>query len=211
MVYNERSLYKVPGTRQVVNLLRGGGPKTLHASVCTLDPIPSLPPVTPDRTLFSCRAGVGDAFMNLVEVLELPVSANNRTTPLYEPRVCKYTDPVQVSIPDSHSRTCASVLPGGSGNGKDAIYLVGNQIDSGRDPVTLSIARDGLHFNDHWAVNYGAPPVLYPGHAKCVGFQYPGAMIWQGVFYVTYVDEHLYNIQCGEIFTLRYEKLHTET
>jgi hypothetical protein len=27
---------------------------------------------------------------------------------------------------------------------------------------------------------------------------------------VQYVDEHLYNIQCSEIFTLRYEKLHTE-
>ena len=27
-----------------------------------------------------------------------------------------------------------------------------------------------------------------------------------------YVDEHhLYNIQCSEMFTLRYEKLHTET
>jgi hypothetical protein len=25
-----------------------------------------------------------------------------------------------------------------------------------------------------------------------------------------YVDEHLYNIQCSEIFTLRNEKLHTE-
>jgi hypothetical protein len=27
----------------------------------------------------------------------------------------------------------------------------------------------------------------------------------------TYVDEHLYNIQCSEIFTLRNENLHTET
>jgi hypothetical protein len=26
-----------------------------------------------------------------------------------------------------------------------------------------------------------------------------------------YVDEHLYNIQCSEMCTLRYEKLHTET
>jgi hypothetical protein len=25
-----------------------------------------------------------------------------------------------------------------------------------------------------------------------------------------YVEEHLYNIQCSEIFTLRNEKLHTE-
>ena len=28
--------------------------------------------------------------------------------------------------------------------------------------------------------------------------------------YVLYVDEYIYNIQCSEIFTLRYEKLHTE-
>jgi hypothetical protein len=27
---------------------------------------------------------------------------------------------------------------------------------------------------------------------------------------IRYVDEHLYNIQCSEIFTLRNEKLHTE-
>lgn len=187
MIYNERSLYKVPGTRQVVNLLRGGSPKTLSAAVCTVPSHPSLPAITPDPTLFSCRAGVGDAFMNLVELLELPASANNSTKPLYEPRVCQFTDPVHVSIPDSHSRTCASVLPGGGADGKsDAIYLVGNQIESGRDPVTLAIARDGLHFDDHWAVNFDAPPILYPGEAKCVGFQYPGAMIWEGVFYVTY-------------------------
>ena len=29
----------------------------------------------------------------------------------------------------------------------------------------------------HWAVRYGAPPVKYPGHAKCVGFQYPGGAV----------------------------------
>ena len=32
-----------------------------------------------------------------------------------------------------------------------------------------------------------------------------------GVKLPPYVDEHLYNIQCSEIFTLRNEKLHTET
>ena len=187
MVYNERSLYKVPGTRQVVNLLRGGAPKTLSAAVCTLPSNPSLPAIVPDPTAFSCRAGVGDAFMNLVELLELPASANNSTKTLYEPRVCQFTDPVHISIPDSHSRTCASLLPGGAADGKgDAVYLVGNQIKSGRDPVTLSIARDGLHFDDHWAVNFGAPPILYPGEAKVVGYQYPGAMIFEDIFYVSY-------------------------
>jgi hypothetical protein len=185
MVYNERSLYKVPGTRQVVNLLRGGGPKTLSASVCTL-PASTLPIVTPDRTLFSCRAGVGDAFMNLVEVLELPPALEEKNETNYMPRTCEFSDPVRVTIPDSHSRTCASVLPSSSGRASDGIYLVGNQIDSGRDPVTLSISKDGLHFDHHWAVNYGAPPILYPGQAKVVGFQYPGAMILNGIFYVSY-------------------------
>ena len=125
--------------------------------------------------------------MNLVELLELPASAINMTKPMYEPRVCDFTDPVYVSIPDSHSRTCASVLPGGGVDGKsDGIYLVGNQIAEGRDPVTIAVARDGLHFDEHWAVNFGAPEIRFPGQAKCKGFQYPGAMIYENTFYVSY-------------------------
>lgn len=58
-----------------------------------------------------------------------------------------------------------------------AIYLVGNQIESGRDPVTLSIARDGLSFDRAFSVRAGAPPVRYPGHAKGAGFQYPAALV----------------------------------
>ena len=34
--------------------------------------------------------------------------------------------------------------------------------------------------------------------------------LWQSIE-SSYVDEHLYNIQCSEICTLRNEKLHTET
>jgi hypothetical protein len=66
---------------------------------------------------------------------------------------------------------------GRAGMGAYTHYMVGNQIDSGRDPVTLSLARGGLVWDSHWAVRYGAPPVRYPGHAKGVGFQYPGAYI----------------------------------
>ena len=47
----------------------------------------------------------------------------------------------------------------------------------GRDPVTLSLTKDGLVWDTHFAVRYGAPPVRYPGRAKGVGFQYPGALI----------------------------------
>ena len=170
MAFNERSLYMVPGSRQLVNLLRGGGKPYLYASTCLLPQVP----VVEDRTLFSCRPGVGDRFTNLVEIVK---DANNAS----EPRTCDWTPPVQITVPDSHSRTCASTLPDNGG-----IYLVGNQIAKGRDPVTLAIARDGLLFTQHWSVRSGAPKVRFPGHAKGPGFQYPGAMVKDGMMWVSY-------------------------
>ena len=55
-----------------------------------------------------------------------------------------------------------------------------------RDPLTLAVARDGVVFDLHWAVRYGAPPVLYPGNGKGVGFQYPAAMTANNTMWVTY-------------------------
>lgn len=160
MRYNERSLYMIPGTRQLVLLLRGmkGG---LSASLCDLPEVPTVE----EHTLFSCRSGVGDAFMNLVELVA-------DYGPSSDPRVCNWSAPVLSTLPDSGSRTCATLLPGGKG-----VFLVGNQIDKGRDPVTLSVSLDGRVYDRHWAVRYGAPPVRYPGTAKGPGFQYPGAVV----------------------------------
>jgi hypothetical protein len=62
-------------------------------------------------------------------------------------------------------------------NNCQKVYIVGNQIDKGRDPVTLSVSADGVTFDRHWAVRFGAPPVKYPGAAKGPGFQYPGALV----------------------------------
>ena len=177
MVYNERSLYLVPGTRRLVNLLRGEyAPRNLSASICTLPSDPGAAPMAPNPTSFSCRPGIGDAFMNLVEVLNL-TTGNYKDV---EPRICKWSTPEMISIPDSHSRTCSSVLPGGG------IYIVGNQIAEGRDPVTLSVSKDGIHFNRAFSVRFGAPPVIYPGEAKVVGFQYPGAMVLKNTMWVSY-------------------------
>lgn len=175
MAYNERSVYMVPGTRKLVNLIRGGGPKVLYAASCDL---PEAEALTPDEafnmTLFSCRAGVGDRFLATVEIL-------TRFDKDSLPRDCKWTNVVKTDIPDSHSRTCAGPLPE-----KQGVYLVGAQNPRSRDPVTLAISKDGLSFDRHWAVNFGAPPVRYPGHAKGVGYQYPGAMIHAGRMYVSY-------------------------
>ena len=132
--------------------------------------------MAPNPTSFSCRPGIGDAFMNLVEVLNL-TTGNYKDV---EPRICKWSTPEMISIPDSHSRTCSSVLPGGG------IYIVGNQIAEGRDPVTLSVSKDGIHFNRAFSVRFGAPPVIYPGEAKVVGFQYPGAMVLKNTMWVSY-------------------------
>ena len=95
MVYNERSLYMVPGTRRLVNLLRGQyAPKNLSASTCTLPYDPRAVPLKPNPTSFSCRPGVGDAFMNLVELvkdwhrLEQDLMRKDVSTPVWRAVLC---------------------------------------------------------------------------------------------------------------------------
>eukprot|EP00040_Diaphanoeca_grandis_P007239 m.40167 g.40167 ORF g.40167 m.40167 type:complete len:572 (-) comp18405_c0_seq1:41-1756(-) len=172
MEYNERSLYKIPGTRDLVLLLRGKS-HALSVAMCTLPDVA----VEADHTLFSCRPGVGDAFMNLVEVV-------SDFFPTSQPRICNWTTPQISTLPDSGSRTCAAQFP--TAAGIPGIYLVGNQIDKGRDPVTLSLSADGRVFDRHWAVRASKPGETidgggscprFVGHAKGCGYQYPGAMI----------------------------------
>ena len=93
MVFNERSLYMVPDSRRLALLLRGvhGG---LSVAMCDLPAVPTVP----QHTLFSCRSGVGDAFMNLVEVVK-------DFSPDSDPRLCNWTNPVLSTLPDSGSRT----------------------------------------------------------------------------------------------------------
>ena len=70
------------------------------------------------------------------------------------------------------------------------IYLIGNQIDvSGphsRDPLTISLSRDGKTFDWAAAVRHGTPPLRYPGHWKDHGFQYPSAIVVGKSLWVIY-------------------------
>lgn len=50
--------------------------------------------------------------------------------------------------------------------------------------------------------------IAHHGHVNAVAFTPPTASNMASSS--GYDDEHLYNIQCSEIFTLRNEKLHTE-
>ena len=89
-------------------------------------------------------------------------------------RSCNWSEPIYTNLPDSPSRTCAASLPDGS------IYLLSNP-GPGRDPLVISLAKDGVTFDRHLlvisATAPGAPP--YPCHfsKECdSGFQYPSAL-----------------------------------
>ena len=84
--------------------------------------------------------------------------------------------------------------------GVSGVYIVGNQMvwsgpaspkgpaktAGSRDPVTLSLSKDGIHWDTHFSVRHGVLGAnidnggscpRYPGGAKGCGYQYPGAMI----------------------------------
>eukprot|EP00041_Stephanoeca_diplocostata_P032763 m.1058599 g.1058599 ORF g.1058599 m.1058599 type:complete len:478 (+) comp24208_c0_seq3:180-1613(+) len=88
------------------------------------------------------------------------------------PIQCNWTVPQPTNIPDAPSRTCAGPLPDGNG-----VWTLGNQGGHGRDPLVVSTSADGITFDRAAVVAWDAPPVRYPGNAKCPGFQYPSG-IW---------------------------------
>ena len=156
----------------------------LVASTCTLGA--AAPAVTAPTGV--CRPTTGCWHGGL-----LPAPTKESDGPEASPtgefgRACEWSAPVYTTIPDSPSRTCAAPLPDGS------IYLLSNP-GPGRDPLVISVSRDGLVFDRHLlvisATAAGAPP--YPCHfsKECdSGFQYPSALWVEGssellVFYST--------------------------
>jgi hypothetical protein len=77
---------------------------------------------------------------------------------------------IRTSIPDAPSKSVSGTLPDGR------IYLVGNQ-SIGRDPLVISLSRDGVVFDRAAAIRAGAPRVRIRGRAKGPGFQYPAVTI----------------------------------
>jgi hypothetical protein len=73
------------------------------------------------------------------------------------------------------------------------VHLLGTQVPNTtarhrRDPLTLSLSRDGLAFDRVWALRSGAPEYRYPGGytGKNYGFQYPNALVVGGSLWVVY-------------------------
>ncbi len=90
-----------------------------------------------------------------------------------------WTAPVKTPFPDACSRSAAGTLPGG------AAYVINNP-GRGRDPLVVSLAPDGLHFDRAAVIRRGAPKQRYPGRWKGQGFQYPHAVVFRDDLWVIY-------------------------
>ncbi len=107
----------------------------------------------------------------------------------------RWTAPVRSAFPDAHTRAAAGNLPDGTA------YIINNpgqrqvqrstsggveQLFTGRDPLVLSLAKDGLNFDRHAVIAAGAPPSRFAGVAKSCGFQYPHAAVTNDTLWVIY-------------------------
>ena len=200
---NERTMYQLPGDRRrLMALLRSGGElpgepevgQHMLASSCEIGGAEPPPPPS-HESYHVCRPGTGLFNVGLPGdrmPTAKPASSSQSQSPDpsqspsplqsqsqsgagpwpgYHPipvgRHCNWTAPVVTNIPDSHSRACTAPLPDGR------IFMIGAQIPKGRDPVVLSISKDGLAWGEAWAVRNCVEQSCKPRFGGPPGFQYP--------------------------------------
>lgn len=141
-------------------------------------PAPPAPIKFSERSWYKRLADEGSAYVLLLRddggsTLREWASTCQTALPTPIGLECNWSNPVKTAIPDSRSRTWATTLDSG------AAVLFGAQLPKlwDRDPLTVSIAPDGVHFSHQYSVIFGAPPQRFPGHNKGPGFQYPGGLI----------------------------------
>ncbi len=99
-----------------------------------------------------------------------------------------FTVPMKTDIQDSPSKSISGTLADGR------VYLIGNfhnEVPYRRDPLVLAISHDGTNFTWAASVRGGAPPVDFPAvntphNGKGPGYQYPSAVVVDGVFHLVY-------------------------
>ena len=80
-----------------------------------------------------------------------------------------WTAPTRTDFPDACSRATSGMLPDGQ------VYVISNISRQQRDPLAISLARDGMRFDRVALIRSGVPPRRYEGRYKDIGFQYPHA------------------------------------
>jgi len=113
------------------------------------------------------------AFRNYTGHLFASESADNGET---------WCAPAGTNFPDSTSRFCVGALPSG------AIYLINNPGPERMDRrlFTIAVSEDGKTFDRTWLLSSEPIEPRFEGHAKLAGWQYPHALVQDGLLYVIY-------------------------
>lgn len=92
---------------------------------------------------------------------------------------------VPTDIPDSAARANTGRLPDGQ------VFLIHNPLPippgkGGRSMLSISLARDGLHFDRTAILRFVPPPQRFEGKAKSIGYQYPHSIVVGEFLWVIY-------------------------
>ena len=93
----------------------------------------------------------------------------------------EWTAPTRTDFIDGCARTNAGTLPDGQ------VYIISNIDPNGaRDPLAISLSKDGLRFDRVALIRRDAPEMRYEGRWKAEGFQYPHSLVWGDYLWVIY-------------------------
>ena len=173
---NERSMYSVPaangdGSVELVMLARTGNTSApvMWSSTCSVPAAAAAAAAAAARESSevqegdsqpACVPGTGVFMFG-----RLPAAAAAGTA------TCEWSTLQPTNIPDSHTRSCAAVLPDGRR------WLVGSQLPTTGDRavLTLALSSDGLSWNKVHALRGvdTLPAIRYNGYP---GYQYPSGV-----------------------------------
>lgn len=113
----------------------------------------------------------------------------------------EWTVPTKTDMIDGCARANAGVLPDGQ------VYIISNiDPDGKRDPLVISLSKDGLNFDKVVLIRSGAPKIKYDGRWKAEGFQYPHSLVLGDDILVIYSvgkeDVQLTRISINELIKL---------
>lgn len=89
-----------------------------------------------------------------------------------------WTEPVATAFSNARSKFHFGRLPDGR------FYCVGNPVMGDRNPLVLSLSRDGIHFNDHFILGSEPYRMRRAGRSKGGDYGYPHSLVHDGYLYV---------------------------
>eukprot|EP01052_Picozoa_sp_SAG31_P018664 SAG31_NODE_1331_length_8748_cov_5.583189_8_plen_396_part_00 len=198
----ERSLYRLPGDRNRLQLLirswKPGSRGFLWTASCTMGVHSSRgarvggkeqESTDADAMVGWCAPGTG---ANMLQVLDgdAAVGIGNIASGA---RNCDWSEVRETDIPDANARTCAAALPADFLDPRTGrhggVWMIANSAES-RLTLVFSTSSDGLEFDRHWVIRdrTTALPLRFEGHGKSPGFQYPAGMWRNGTMLIVYSE-----------------------